>query len=91
MLTPDERTRAHTAAAEALLRYVDDATTRARVASRIVDCLASWPTGSLPWVLSAGTTRRAKSLDVYGHGEVAPLPRLAVDAAVLAATRALIH
>ncbi len=37
MLTSDERSRAHTAAADALTRYVDDDTTRRRMAARIVD------------------------------------------------------
>jgi hypothetical protein len=90
-MTPDERTRAHTAAVNALHRYVDDATTRARVASRVVDSLAGWSTDSLAWILSAGATRRAESVDVYRHAEVASLPRQAVDAAVLAATQALIR
>ncbi len=90
MPTPDERSRALTAAATALARHVDDGLTRARMASRIVDSLAAWPTGSLPWILSAGIVRRAETLDVYDHAEVAALPRSAVDSAVLAATNALL-
>lgn len=90
MLTADERSRAHTAASNALSRHVTNDLTRVRVASRIVDSLAAWPTGSLPWILSAGTVRRAESLDVYDHAEVAALTRSAVDAAVLAATNAIL-
>jgi hypothetical protein len=89
-MTPDERSRAHTAAAVVLTRHVDDETTRARMASRIVDSLAGWPADSLSWILSAGVLRRADSIDVYGHAEVAELPRSAVDSAVLAATNALL-
>lgn len=90
MLTPDERTMAHTAAADALFRHVDDDTSRRRMASRIVDCLDEWPNGSLPWILAAGIRNRAETLPIYGHTEVASVDRSAVDAAVLAATRAIL-
>jgi hypothetical protein len=89
-MTPDDRHRAHAAASAALTRHVTNDLTRTRVASRIVDSLATWSTSSLPWILSAGTVRRAESLDVYDHAEVAALTRSAVDAAVLAATNAIL-
>lgn len=47
MLTSDERSRAHMAAVNALLRACDEPA-RSRVAARVVDCLAEWPGGSLP-------------------------------------------